>query len=288
VYLRGNTRSRETRGKQKEINKEIRRKQEGDRRRALIWYFYTFYTHRGAISMANIPGTEAVADVIIPGFNSADTGLPTPVHDAITGLGGDDFINGWGGNDDIFGGAGDDKLLGDTGPDTLNGDAGSDLLLGGTGVDILNGGDGSDTLLGENGNDRLDGGVGRDYLVGGDGADRLVGGGDNDTFIYNVGAESNAANTDTITDFQGGGLGNVLGDQIDLSNIDVDTSTPDDETFNWHTGAWIGTGDLGELAMSGDRLLGDTDGVAGAELEIILTGVSTLSVGAFDGTDVLV
>lgn len=44
---------------------------------------------------------------------------------------------------------------------------------------------------------------------------------------------------------------------------------------------------LGELAMVGNQLWGETDGVPGADLVINLTGVTTLTVGAFAGTDVL-
>ena len=42
--------------------------------------------------MANIFGTSA-ADIIIPGFNSADSGLPSG-NDTIYGLGGADYLNG--------------------------------------------------------------------------------------------------------------------------------------------------------------------------------------------------
>jgi Ca2+-binding RTX toxin-like protein len=238
--------------------------------------------------MANIIGTDS-ADIIIPGFNSADSGLPSlTAADLIEGRGGADFINGSGGDDTVLGGEGDDTLLGDAGIDTLNGEGGNDLLLGGTGIDTLNGGIGSDTLLGEDDDDVLNGGADPDYLGGGLGADRLTGGVDNDTFIYNLVTESDSINTDTITDFQGGG--SARGDQIDLSNIDADSITPDDDPFDWHLGAFVGAGGTpGELAMSGNRLLGDTDGVPGADLEIILTGVTALTVIASPaGTDVLV
>ena len=82
-----------------------------------------------------------------------------------------------------------------------------------------------------------------------------------------------------------------MGDQMDLSNIDANSLTPAvDDDFDWHSGPFVGAGGTpGKLAMSGNQLLGDTDGVAGADLVINLTGVSTLEVIASPlGTDVLV
>ncbi len=91
MYLRGNTRSRKTRGKQKEINKETRRKQEGDH----PIRDERFLNSLGVKIMATGTGGP---DIITPSFNSA--GVLAPFHsdlaDTTSGGGGADFIDGGG------------------------------------------------------------------------------------------------------------------------------------------------------------------------------------------------
>jgi len=83
------------------------------------------------------------------------------------------------------------------------------------GVFVLTGGSGTDALTGGAGNDTISGGTGVDTITGGLGADSLTGGSDSaDTFVFAVPtgsatgafttAQSNATNTDTITDFVSG------------------------------------------------------------------------------------
>jgi serralysin len=85
-------------------------------------------------------------------------------HDAIFGLGGDDYlegregndyINGGDGNDTAYGGQGNDSLIGDLGSDYLTGDDGDDILDGGVGADKLYGGNGDDTYYIDNLNDYI-------------------------------------------------------------------------------------------------------------------------------------
>jgi Ca2+-binding RTX toxin-like protein len=112
--------------------------------------------------------------------------------DSLSGEAGNDFLNGGDSNDFLRGGSGDDLLDGDTGNDILDGEDGNDRLIGGTD---------DDSLYGANGNDILIGGEGADYLNGDNGLDVLTGGAGNDIF---AGFSANAANGDTITDFQVG------------------------------------------------------------------------------------
>jgi VCBS repeat-containing protein len=98
------------------------------------------------------------------------------------------------GDDILFGGDSSDILFGLAGDDTLFGQSGNDTLNGGLGSDILNGGQGTDTL------------------TGGAGADTLTGGAAKDIFRF----ESAGFDTvDTITDFAGGSVGDVL----DISDL---------------------------------------------------------------------
>jgi Ca2+-binding RTX toxin-like protein len=65
-------------------------------------------------------------------------------------------------------------------------------ITGGTGADSLTGGSLVDTITA---------GLGADVITGGLGADSLTGGLGADTFVYALVTQSNATNTDTITDF---------------------------------------------------------------------------------------
>ncbi|WP_257243083.1 beta strand repeat-containing protein [Desulfovibrio legallii] len=129
-------------------------------------------------------------------------------HDALLGLGGDDYLDGGAGDDFIFGGSGNDSLYGQadndylhggSGNDYLDGGAGNDTLLGGSGTDHLLGGDGDDYLDGGAGNDTLEGGSGNDNLSGGDGADKLDGGAGND--LLHVDSQDLLADGGTGVDF---------------------------------------------------------------------------------------
>ena len=91
----------------------------------------------------------------------------------------------------------------------LTGDLGLDILLNAmAGDDIIRASTGNDTLYGDAGNDVLFGGAGNDTIVGGSGADVLTGGSGSDTFMY---LKTDAAAVDTITDFDTGVGGDMLG-----------------------------------------------------------------------------
>lgn len=183
----------------------------------------------------------------------------------------------WGGNTDdtvkgnsegsvMHGGDGDDLVLGWRGKDTITGDLGNDELRGGRG---------SDTLLGGDGNDTLKGGRGDDILIGGRGDDTLKGGRGNDAFTY----DDLAMGRDKILDFGQRGK-----DLIDLSALDADAGTPEDDGF-----AFIGlsrfSGSAGELRYrlkDGDAVvLGDTDGDGRADFAIKVRDLDRLDAGDF-------
>ncbi|MDZ7954361.1 hypothetical protein [Nostoc sp. DedQUE09] len=193
--------------------------------------------------------------------------------DILNGNVGDDILNGGAGSDILNGNAGDDSLDGGAGSDILNGNAGSDTLNGNAGSDILNGNAGSDILNGNAGNDTLNGGAGGDILTGGAGTDSLTGGAGNDIFDFNSVSDSpTGLSRDVIADFAGNGI--FTGDQINLSNIDANSSVAGNQAFLF----------IGSTAFSAARqvrysagiLQANTDGDLSAEFEIGLTGAPSL------------
>lgn len=140
------------------------------------------------------------------------------------------------------------------------------------------GGDTGDFLTGTDGPDSLDGGGGNDALFGLGGVDTLVGGSDSDIFVFVAVSDSPAGSPDRVGDFT------VDSDLIDLSAIDADPATADNDDF-----LFIGTdgfsGTPGELRVAdtgtgddaGALVQGDTDGDGSADLEILLVGVTAAS-----------
>ncbi len=190
----------------------------------------------------------------------------------------------------LNGGNGDDLISANHVDGVLNGEAGNDILLAGNGFATLNGGTGNDRLEaydgGElNGGDgkdvlRVIGGVSDSILNGGAGADTLYGsGGANPNDIYDYAAVSDSptgAGRDKIVNFMGD-----LGEQIDLTTIDADTTVAGNQAF-----IWSGSFTAGHLRYVGELLQGNTDADAAAEFEIQLIGAPALNVGGA-GTDIL-
>jgi len=126
---------------------------------------------------------------------------------------------------------------------------------------IVYGGAGSDTIIGS---------AGDDMFYAGRGADTMTGGGGGDTFGYIAVADSTEASRDTIIDFE-------LGDRIQLSIIDANTTTQANDAFffigqnaftqvagqlraeNQGGGVWLVQGDV------------DGDGAADLWIEVHLT-----------------
>jgi VCBS repeat-containing protein len=137
---------------------------------------------------------------------------------------------------------------------------GTFLLLGGSGGDVLIGGAGDDQLFGFDGND---------VLVGGRGTDQLRGGRGNDIFQFNSVEDSSVGAPDTIADFQKGF------DKIDLTRIDANSTTPEDDAFTFIGDAAF-TGTAGQLRSVFDantgqnRVEGDVDGDGVADFAILV------------------
>jgi Ca2+-binding RTX toxin-like protein len=182
--------------------------------------------------------------------------------------------DGGAGDDSLDGGDGDDRLAGGDGDDSLHGGAGDDRLSGGSGDDTLDGGNDDDFLTGGDGDDRLDGGADDDVLVGGPGNDILKGGDGADRFVFNEASDSASKTADLVFDF------NALdGDKIDVSAIDANSWTLEDDAF-----AFIGdnafSGTAGELRFADSAyygvLEGDLNGDGAADFGLGLLGVGAL------------
>jgi Ca2+-binding RTX toxin-like protein len=136
------------------------------------------------------------------------------------------------------------------------GGAGNDLIAGGPAADAFVGGAGDDQLYGLGGNDWLEGGLGADLLRGGFGSD---------LFVYKSAAESTAAASDHIVDFE---------DQVDLINlqaVDANASLAGDQAFSF-IGQNAFSHTAGELRIEGSGsswfVQGDTNGDGIADLVI--------------------
>lgn len=192
--------------------------------------------------------------------------------DVLSGTPQTDFVNLLAGNDFFFSGAGNDTVLGGTGNDAIRGDAGNDDLLGEAGNDFLVGGSGNDRLNGGTGSDRIDGGSGVDTMTGGSGID---------IFDFNslLDSGTGVGNRDIITDFQRGT------DKIDLSSIDANPNIAGNQAFSFiDTGSFTGVGQLSfsiSPTTGGLRVLLNTDADAQSDMQIELTGQTTVSSNDF-------
>jgi len=138
-------------------------------------------------------------------------------------------------------------------------------VYGGAGNDTFAGGPANDAFVGGAGDDIMYGLGGMDWLEGGLGADTMRGGPGNDLFVYQSAAESTAAKTDHILDFE------YVSDHIDLIRIDANTSAAGDQAFSF-IGSSAFSHTAGELRayQSGASWFveGDVDGDGNADLVI--------------------
>ncbi|MCW3798494.1 cadherin-like domain-containing protein [Sphingomonas sp. BN140010] len=218
------------------------------------------------------PGPVAPGPVIVTDDPGNSTIIGSNAADMIMAGNGNDQVYGYAGNDEIWGQVGaDNALWGQAGDDKLYGGQGADTIYGGSGNDVIYGfeppaslepnNDGGDLLFGGSGSDTIYGQTGADVIVGGFGADLLSGGGGADIFRY----LSNKDTGDTITDFS-----QAQGDKIDF------------DAFNYGANAYlgavsgggaVGAGQFGWQQVGTNTLIyADTDGKAGADLVITLTG----------------
>jgi Ca2+-binding RTX toxin-like protein len=208
--------------------------------------------------------------------DDADGDADNAVHD--NGIGDIELVGG-GGDDRLAGIDGDDSLYGGDGDDSLHGGAGDDRLSGGSGDDTLEGGDNDDFLIGGAGDDSLDGGADDDVLVGGPGNDILKGGDGADRFVFDEASGSASTTADLVFDFNA-----FDGDKIDVSAIDANSWTLEDDAF-----AFIGdnafSGTAGELRFADNTyygvLEGDLNGDGAADFGLGLLGVSALMTDDF-------
>jgi VCBS repeat-containing protein len=160
----------------------------------------------------------------------------------------------------------------------VKGTAGADIIMGLGGNDTLQGLRGSDTIWGGSGHDELLGGWGNDVLIGQGGADLLIGNGGADRFDFNKLSDSRSAAPDTISDFGTGA------DRIDLSDIDASKSLAENQSFAFiGKAAFSAEGQVRVVQSGADAvILVNTSGNSGAEMKIVLSGVSITAISESD------
>ncbi len=154
-------------------------------------------------------------------------------------------------------------IMGTDAADRLMGTGGRDHVMGMGGDDVLVGRGGTDTLDGGDGADRLTGGRGRDVLIGGSGADR---------FVFAEGDSRRGVSRDVIKDFARGEDRILLDGATDFIGRNGFTRTAGEVRIGMVDGVTV--------------VQLDRDGNGRADLEIAVSGVSTL--GADDFADLKV
>jgi Ca2+-binding RTX toxin-like protein len=187
-----------------------------------------------------------------------------------TGDGADNVISGDAFRDFMDGGGGSDTLSGGDAEDNLDGQGDADIVKGNAASDVLDGG---------SGNDNIDGGSGDDLITGGAGGDELRGRGGADAFIFLKATDSGTspAKRDLIVDFEDG-------DQINVQEVDADTTDGGDDAFVIDGDGSFSTGEIRITVINGDDLLvrlnNDTD--AAADMAFVVADRAALGLDAFD------
>ena len=230
---------------------------------------------------------------------------------------GDDQVFAGAGADIVYGDAGADRIFGDQGNDMITAGAGDDTVFGGAGDDMIiaEAGDGNDVYFGDegggvtgidtldmsaitanvtvnlgagplsngttsslqSGNDTIWGienvntGSGKDTITASNAVNVMNGGANDDIFKFTSAA---AADGDTIVGFE-------PGDRIDLTAIDANVGTANDQSFTLVTGAPLAAGDLGVTHETRDGeqftvVQGNIDGGA-ADFKIEIAGHHNLT-----------
>lgn len=243
---------------------------------------------------------DNLENLVLTGSDAINTTGNTR-NNSLTGNLAANILSGDAGNDVLNGGAGADQMSGGTGNDIYYVDNLADtvietstllteidtvyssvnfvlganvehLTLTGSGVINATGNVLANTLTGNSAANILNGGTGNDWLTGGAGKDTLIGGTGADRFDFNVQADSGIGSLrDVISDFR-----RADGDKIDLSGIDANLSLAGNQAFKF-IGAAAFTGNAAGLArFTGGVLYLSTDADTASEMEIQLTGVSSL------------
>jgi len=152
-------------------------------------------------------------------------------------------------------------------------------VYGGAGNDTFAGGPANDAFVGGAGDDTMYGLGGMDWLEGGLGADTMRGGPGNDLFVYQSAAESTAAKTDRILDFE------YVSDHIDLTRIDANSSLAGDQAFSFIGGSAFShtAGELRAYQSGASWFVeGDVNGDGTADLVIQVDPVASHAIIASD------
>lgn len=233
---------------------------------------------------------------VIRGTNNVDKLTGTTGDDQLFGLNGNDSLNAAAGNDLLDGGGGYDKMTGGLGDDVYIVDnakdsvtealnAGTDTVrtnltsytLGANLENLVYTGSLNFKGIGNSAANNIQGGLGNDQITGGGGQDSLQGGAGRDVFVYLATSDSlPGLLRDTIVDFD------PARDTINLVAIDADASTRGNQAFVLASSF---TGIKGQLvinAIGGNAIIGgDTNGDRIADVEIQVSGVSSLSASNF-------
>jgi Ca2+-binding RTX toxin-like protein len=250
------------------------------------------------VSYANASAAVTVTLSLAGAQNTIGAGVDTLIN--VENLTGSNF------NDTLLGNAGNNVLNGGDGVDLvsyINSSGAVTVSLAttaaqntvGAGIDTLSnvenllGSNFNDSLTGNGGNNALSGGSGADTLTGGAGADTLTGGAGVDRFRYEFASDSaysptTLAVSDRITDFD-----RSIGERIDLSAIDANTSLFGDQAFTWiglipFTPPILSQGQLGYQISGADLLLiGNTANSSGnPNFRLILENRATTGILATD------
>jgi Ca2+-binding RTX toxin-like protein len=152
----------------------------------------------------------------------------------------------------------------------MQGNSGRNTLDGGSNADEIHGGGENDFLFGGSENDQLFGDAGVDRLVGASGFDIMTGGTGQDTFEFRSTEDSSIKLPDQILDFVSARFSTTENDKIDLSQIDADVTSPDNQDFlfignNNDFSASLG---VGQLRCNGGFVEGDVNGDLVADFRI--------------------
>ena len=246
----------------------------------------------------NLSNLRNVENVVLNGTGTF-TVVGNELNNSLVGNASVNNLQGGAGNDVLDGSVGADTLIGGIGNDTYVVDNLSDVIsettvlgseidtvrssvgwilganlenLALTGTAFIGiGNDLNNVLIGNAGRNVLDGGAGNDTLIGGLGSDTLTGGTGSDRFVFNTLAELGTGfNRDSISDFS-----SLQGDKLDLSKLDANLLTAFTDSFSF-----IDSNDFtaaGQLRFVDQVLYGNVNGDLGADFEIQLVGVSTLT-----------
>ena len=159
-------------------------------------------------------------------------------------------------------------LVGD--PHTYSSTLANPHIIGSDFADTLTGDTSINVLFGNDGNDIISGAAGNDVLIGGAGKDTMIGGSEADVYKFNSLGDS--GNTIALADVINGW---DASDKIDFTAIDADINSAGDQAFAFagnnpgtvnNSITWTEDGVNTNVSV-------DTNGAAGAEMMVVLTGI---------------